>query len=115
MKTVLVCTAILGFGAASLHAEDKLPQSIQSTLDMEYPGWNLAPISKKLIPLDARDRYFNLLHRDLDADGNADYAIALNYIDNTDNVKTAALAFLARKNDFREYTLSEIWLGSEHR
>src|SRR4051812_24420888 len=97
--TVLRGLLVLCFlsAAARLRADDapSLPMGITSTLDTEYPGWNLAPISKLLIPLDARDRYTNLIERDLDHDGKVDYAIAVNYIDAQNNVQTIALVFLA--------------------
>src|SRR5262245_46963482 len=117
MKTS--CLLLLSFLILprALHADAKLtlPKAIESTLESEYPGWTLAPISKLLVPLDARDKYSNSLQRDFDKDGKTDYALILNYLDSENNVRTAALAFLARGGDFKEFNLHEIWLGSDHK
>jgi len=112
-----IVPVLLCLGALDLSADDApvLPKAIASTLESEYPGWNLAPISKLLIPLDARDKYSNLLRRDFDGDGKVDLALAINYIDSENSVRTAVLVFLARAGDYQEFTLHEIWLGSDHR
>jgi hypothetical protein len=119
MRNVRPWLLLIVFSVQGLAAQAKpqveLPALIVSNLDSAYPGWNLAPISKLLVPADARDKYTNLMFRDLDADGEPDYALSINFLDSQDNVRNAALVFLQRGKEYKEYSLSENWLGAEHR
>jgi hypothetical protein len=90
------------------------PPALMSLLAYEYPGWRLTPINTKLVARRNRGAYSNLLQYDMNRDGKMDYVMEINYIDNRNDVQTAAIAFISEGDSFHQYRLTDVWVGSDH-
>jgi hypothetical protein len=87
-----------------------LPESIQSTLNEEYPGWKLAPVTPQI---QATYKQHKVTHSpsvaagDFDHDGQRDYAVQI-ILNTPGQEEQIIIAFLARAGHFEETILQSM-------
>lgn len=89
-----------------------LPESIRATLDQEYPGWKLAPVT---IPIQKEftkrhlTRLPSLTAGDFDHDGKWDYAVQI-ALTKPGEEEQIVIVFLARDNGYEENIVESMGL-----
>src|SRR5437879_10097754 len=77
-----------------------LPQAIRATLDQEYPGWKLAPVTpsiQKAFNKQHASRLPSLTVGDFDRDGKPDYVVQI-ALTTPGQEEQIVIVFLAREN-----------------
>src|SRR5580765_7766045 len=81
-----------------------LPQAIRSTLDAEYPGWKLAPVTKE-IQQEFKKHHLtqppSLVSGDFDHDGKQDFAVQI-ALTELGSEKQIIIIFHARNDSYEE-------------
>src|SRR6266581_741980 len=81
-----------------------LPESIRATLDQEYPGWKLAPVTPQVqreFKKHRVNRSPSLVSGDFDHDGKRDYAVQIALTD-IGQEEQIIIVFLARDTAYEE-------------
>ena len=89
-----------------------LPQVIRATMDQEYPGWKLAPVTPQIQQAFKKhhaDRLASLTYGDFDHDGKRDYAVQI-AITTPGQEEQIVIVFLARGNGYEENILESMGL-----
>jgi len=102
---------VLGLVPFRLNAEvqqpsgaSAIPQSIRSTLDQEYPGWKLAPVTRQIQTIYKQHKVAHspsFAQGDFDHDGRRDYAVQI-VLNTPGQEEQIIIAFLARGDRFEE-------------
>jgi len=105
---LLVILALVPFSlraqVKSLSGATGIPESLRSTLDQEYPGWTLAPVTRQIQEIykqhkAAHSPSFAL--GDFDHDGKRDYAVQI-VLKTPGQEEQIIIAFLTRGDRFEE-------------
>jgi hypothetical protein len=89
-----------------------LPESIRATLDQEYPGWKLAPVTaqvQKEFKTHKPNRFPSLVAGDFDRDGKRDYAVQI-ALTAPGQEEQIIIVFLARGSGFEENIVQSMGL-----
>ena len=89
-----------------------LPQAIRTTLDQEYPGWKLAPVTPQIMQTFKKHHANNLpslAYGDFDHDGKRDYAVQI-AITTPGQEEQIVIVFLARGDGYEENILESMGL-----
>jgi hypothetical protein len=89
-----------------------LPQSIRATLNQEYPGWKLAPVTLQIQQTFKKhhaNRLPSLTYGDFDHDGKRDYAVQI-AITTPGEEEQIVIVFLARGDGYEENILESMGL-----
>src|SRR5579864_2534329 len=89
-----------------------LPDAIRSTLNQEYPGWKLAPVTPQVLQ-EFKKHHINqspsLVSADFDHDGKRDYALQI-ALTSPGQEEQIILVFLARGEGYEETILQSMGL-----
>ncbi len=89
-----------------------LPLAIRATLDQEYPGWKLAPVTPQIQQTFQKhhaNRLPSLTYGDFDRDGKRDYALQI-AITTPGQEEQIVIVFLARGDGYEENILESMGL-----
>jgi len=93
-----------------------LPESIRATLDQEYPGWKLAPVTpliQKAYKQQKTTHAPSLTAADFDGDGKRDYAVQI-VLNTPGEEEQIIIAFLARGDHFEESILQSMGIDPHY-
>ncbi len=96
-------------GAEPLSPVTVLPETIRATLDQEYPGWKLAPVTPQIqseFKKHRANRSPSMASGDFDHDGKQDYAVQIAFTapDQPEQIVTEQIVifFLSRGDAYEE-------------
>jgi hypothetical protein len=100
-----------------------LPPAIRATLNQEYPGWKLAPVTpqiQKTFQKHRASRLPSLTYGDFDHDGKRDYAVQI-VLTTPGEEEQIVIVFLARGEGYEENILESmgldpsvyLWVGNK--